>query len=63
MLRLDSSAISCSTVRTGTSWKLNVTGRPPYTRAVVVVVAVDCPIAAAPPVARLATARGTISTT
>ena len=28
MLRLDSSAISCSTVRTGTSWKLKVTGRP-----------------------------------
>ena len=28
MLRLDSSAISCRTVRTGTSWKLNVTGRP-----------------------------------
>ena len=29
MLRFDSSAISCSTVRTGTSWKLKVTGRPP----------------------------------
>ena len=28
MFRSDSSAMSCSTVRTGTSWKLNVTGRP-----------------------------------
>ncbi len=27
-LRLDSSAINCSTVRTGTSWKLKVTGLP-----------------------------------
>ena len=33
MLRFDSSAISCSTVRTGTSWKLKVTGRPVYTAA------------------------------
>ena len=30
MLRFDSSAISCSTVRTGTSWKLKVTGAPLY---------------------------------
>ena len=28
ILRLDSSAISCRTVRTGTSWKLKVTGCP-----------------------------------
>src|SRR3546814_14195041 len=30
MLRSDSSAISCNTVRTGISWKLKVTGLPVY---------------------------------
>ena len=63
ILRLDSSAISCSTVRTGTSWKLKVTGRPLNGRAAVAAFCAVPATAVALPTARDGAAvRGTSST-
>ncbi len=61
-LRLDSSAINCSTVRTGTSWKLKVTGLPVKPRCPTALAAwVTLPAVTAPTAA--GACRGLISTT